>query len=140
MHWAFNGRFNACRLFSFLFRMFAIQCAGTGRSVHQPSIDPALQRYVPAESRILSSAGYETAFDQTTAEQGSAEMLVLSRKISDVIVVGSSGANLGEVRIVVLGVNNGRVKLGIEAPPGVSVHREEVTLRSRMTESLEKVL
>ncbi|MFN8708578.1 MAG: carbon storage regulator [Planctomyces sp.] len=67
-------------------------------------------------------------------------MLVLSRKISDVIVVGSSGANLGEVRIVVLGVNNGRVKLGIEAPPGVSVHREEVTLRSRMTESLEKVL
>ena len=67
-------------------------------------------------------------------------MLVLSRKISDVIVVGGSGANLGEVRIVVLGVNNGRVKLGIEAPPGVSVHREEVTLRSRMTESLEKVL
>lgn len=67
-------------------------------------------------------------------------MLVLSRKISDVIVVGGSGSNLAEVRIVVLGVNNGRVKLGILAPAGVSVHREEVTLRSRTNEAIDKVL
>ncbi len=67
-------------------------------------------------------------------------MLVLSRKISDVIVAGGSGTNLAEVRIVVLGVNNGRVKPGIGAPAGVSVHREEVTLRSRVNETFEKVL
>lgn len=47
-------------------------------------------------------------------------MLVLSRKIGEVITVGSS------VRITVLSFDRGIVRLGIEAPKSIPVHRKEV--------------
>jgi carbon storage regulator len=47
-------------------------------------------------------------------------MLVLSRKIGEVITVGSS------VKITVLSFDRGVVRLGIEAPKSVPVHRKEV--------------
>lgn len=50
-------------------------------------------------------------------------MLVLSRKLGENIRIGDS------VKITVLEVRNGQVKLGIEAPPEVKVHREEIYAR-----------
>ena len=50
-------------------------------------------------------------------------MLVLSRKANDSVVID------GNVRVVVLRVSNGSVRLGIEAPSHVSVHRGEVHQR-----------
>lgn len=50
-------------------------------------------------------------------------VLVLSRKIGEVIIIGE-GAN--QVRVVVTGIKGDKVRLGIEAPRNVSVHREEV--------------
>jgi carbon storage regulator len=50
-------------------------------------------------------------------------MLVLSRRRGEGITIGSN------IRIVVLGVRGGQVKLGIEAPPAVEVHRDEVYAR-----------
>ena len=47
-------------------------------------------------------------------------MLVLSRKIGEVITVGSS------VRISVLSYDRGVVRLGIEAPKSIPIHRKEV--------------
>jgi len=47
-------------------------------------------------------------------------MLVLSRKTRDAIVIGH------EVRVMVLSIGRDQVRLGIEAPPDVEVHREEV--------------
>jgi carbon storage regulator len=47
-------------------------------------------------------------------------MLVLSRKLNQSIMIGS------DVRIVVVGVDRDHVKLGIEAPRDVPVHRFEV--------------
>ena len=47
-------------------------------------------------------------------------MLVLSRKIGEVITVGSS------VKVTVLSFDRGVVRLGIEAPKSISVHRKEV--------------
>ena len=47
-------------------------------------------------------------------------MLVLSRKEGQRIVVG------GKVVITIVESRSGRVRIGIEAPPEVSVHREEV--------------
>jgi carbon storage regulator len=47
-------------------------------------------------------------------------MLVLRRKIGEVIVLN------GVVKIVVLGVEGDRVKLGFEAPPDVIIVREEL--------------
>ena len=47
-------------------------------------------------------------------------MLVLSRKKDEVIVIGDN------VRIMVIEIRGDKVRLGIEAPKEVSVHREEV--------------
>ncbi len=49
-------------------------------------------------------------------------MLVLSRKTRDAIVIGH------DVRVMVLSIGRDQVRLGIEAPPDVEVHREEVYL------------
>lgn len=47
-------------------------------------------------------------------------MLVLSRKVGEVITIGSS------IRITVLSHERGIVRLGIEAPKSVAVHRKEI--------------
>jgi carbon storage regulator len=47
-------------------------------------------------------------------------MLVLSRKLNQAIMIGD------DVRIVVVSVDRDQVKLGIEAPREISVHRSEV--------------
>ncbi|MCX7879882.1 MAG: carbon storage regulator CsrA [Ignavibacteria bacterium] len=47
-------------------------------------------------------------------------MLVLSRKIGEVITIGSS------IKITVLDYSRGVVRLGIEAPKSIPVHRKEV--------------
>ncbi len=50
-------------------------------------------------------------------------MLVLTRKLGENIRIGDS------VKITVLEVRSGLVKLGIEAPPVVKVHSEEIYAR-----------
>lgn len=47
-------------------------------------------------------------------------MLVLSRKANQSIMIGS------DIRILVVGVDRDQVKLGIEAPRHVPVHRFEI--------------
>ena len=47
-------------------------------------------------------------------------MLVLSRHRDEAIVIGD------DVRIVVVEIRGDKVRLGIEAPRDVGVHREEV--------------
>ncbi len=47
-------------------------------------------------------------------------MLVLSRKIGEVITIGNS------IQITVLSYDRGIVRLGIEAPKSVPVHRKEI--------------
>lgn len=47
-------------------------------------------------------------------------MLVLSRKIDERIMIGDS------ITLLVIDVDNDKVRLGIEAPRDVPVHREEV--------------
>ena len=49
-------------------------------------------------------------------------MLVLGRKVGERILVGN------QVRITVVRVTNGGVRLGIEAPEGMTVVREELLL------------
>lgn len=46
-------------------------------------------------------------------------MLVLTRRIDQ-------GVRIGDCRVVVLGVERDRVKLGFEAPEGVSILRDEL--------------
>jgi carbon storage regulator len=50
-------------------------------------------------------------------------MLVLTRRRGEGVAIGS------DIRIVVLGIKNGQVRLGIEAPRTIEVHRDEVCVR-----------
>ncbi len=50
-------------------------------------------------------------------------MLVLSRRVRESVVID------GKIRITVIKTGTGAVRLGIEAPVDVSVHREEIQQR-----------
>ncbi len=50
-------------------------------------------------------------------------MLILTRKVNETLIIGD------DVNVTVLGVKGNQVRLGIEAPKEVSVHREEIYLR-----------
>ena len=53
-------------------------------------------------------------------------MLVLTRKCQETVVVaGADGVNV-LIKVTVLGIENGKVRLGFEAPANVPVHRLEV--------------
>lgn len=56
---------------------------------------------------------------------GAQDMLILTRKLGENIRIGD------DVKITILDIRGGQVKLGIEAPPHVSVHREEIYERIR---------
>jgi carbon storage regulator len=58
-------------------------------------------------------------------------MLVLSRRIREVVLVGESGAIEPLLKVVVLEIKNDRVRLGFEADAEIRVHREEVWQRIR---------
>ena len=50
-------------------------------------------------------------------------MLILARKTGEAISIGDG------ITVRVLEVKNGQVKIGVEAPADVVVHREEIALR-----------
>jgi carbon storage regulator CsrA len=58
-------------------------------------------------------------------------MLVLARKIMESVVVGGSGHFEQMLKVTVLEINNGLVRLGFEADASVPVHRSEVWERIR---------
>jgi carbon storage regulator CsrA len=58
-------------------------------------------------------------------------MLVLSRKNLESVVVGGSGGGEPVLKVTVLQINGGSVRLGFEADKQVPVHRWEVWERIR---------
>lgn len=50
-------------------------------------------------------------------------MLILTRRIGESIVINDN------VKIKILEIRNSQIKLGVEAPKDVSVHREEIYQR-----------
>lgn len=64
-------------------------------------------------------------------ENGELIMLVLTRKCNEVVVVGGANGIERLVKITVLGIENGKVRLGFEADADVPVHRKEVWERIR---------
>jgi carbon storage regulator len=52
-------------------------------------------------------------------------MLVLSRKVSQQVMIGS------DVSITIVRIDRNQVRIGITAPPGVSILRQELVDRRR---------
>ena len=48
-------------------------------------------------------------------------MLILSRRVDEAIVL-----NDGEIKVQILSIKGKQVRVGIHAPPHISVHREEI--------------
>ena len=54
-------------------------------------------------------------------------MLILTRKVGESVLIGD------DISITVLSVRGNQVKLGVQAPKEVSVHREEIYQRIQQT-------
>jgi carbon storage regulator len=52
-------------------------------------------------------------------------MLILTRKLGETIAIGD------DIIVAVVDINEPQVRLGIEAPRTVPIHREELLLRSK---------
>lgn len=50
-------------------------------------------------------------------------MLILTRRIGEVVLIDKKNKN---IKVVVLGVKGNQVRMGFEAPDDVSIHREEI--------------
>ena len=58
-------------------------------------------------------------------------MLILTRRVGETIMVGD------DVRLTVLGVKGSQVRVGINAPKHIAVHREEIYARIQATRAVE---
>jgi len=92
-----------------------------------PARLPALQGRRPAAAapelrggRQARNAGGSPCLFPLTFLHLESDMLVLSRRPGEQIVIG------GNIRLTVLEIRGARVRLGIEAPPEVSVDRDEI--------------
>jgi carbon storage regulator len=53
-------------------------------------------------------------------KQGDWKMLILTRRVGETLMIGD------EVTVTVLGVKGNQVRIGVNAPRDVTVHREEI--------------
>ena len=64
-------------------------------------------------------------------QAGEEAMLILTRRAGETVMIGS------DVTITVLGVKGNQVRIGINAPKDVAVHREEIYERIQSEKAAE---
>lgn len=60
-------------------------------------------------------------------------MLILTRRVGETLMIGD------EVTVTVLGVKGNQVRIGVNAPKDVAVHREEIYERIKKEEASEDI-
>lgn len=60
-------------------------------------------------------------------------MLILTRRINESLVIGD------EITVTILGVKGNQVRIGVDAPRDVSVHREELAHKDDETSTSRSV-
>ena len=58
-----------------------------------------------------------------SADQGVIDMLILTRRVGESLIIGN------DVEVQVLGVKGNQVRIGVDAPKEVTVHRDEIYQR-----------
>ena len=58
-------------------------------------------------------------------------MLILTRRVGETLMIGD------EVSVTVLGVKGNQVRIGVNAPKEVAVHREEIYARIKKEQEAE---
>ena len=57
-------------------------------------------------------------------KKGGDVMLILTRRVGEALMIGEN------TKIVVLGVKGSQIRLGINAPKDIMVHREEIFIKN----------
>jgi carbon storage regulator CsrA len=85
-------------------------------------------------SRRLSDRAKQAKYRRSNLTQGRIEMLVLSRKIGEKLVID------GNITVEVVKVQGNRITLGIAAPSDVKVLRGELAHQKPKTQTVELVV
>jgi carbon storage regulator len=70
-------------------------------------------------SRIFITIIFSDLFKQPLNGHGG-EMLILTRKPEETIIIGD------DIKVTILGVSHNQIRIGIQAPKDIPVHREEI--------------
>jgi carbon storage regulator len=83
-------------------------------------------------SKIKGSGAVVKPLGLELQQQGDGKMLILTRRVGETLMIGD------EVTVTVLGVKGNQVRIGVNAPRDVTVHREEIYERIKQEQQAQQ--
>jgi carbon storage regulator len=78
---------------------------------------------------MMTSEGTEPYWCHQGSKRSLLHMLVLTRSVGERLII-----NNGEIKLSVLEIKGNQVRIGIDAPKKVAIHREEIFNRIKKSE------